>query len=145
MNIVRELLRKHDIQQKQLAIELGVSNPTVSDWVHNRKDPSGKNLKKLAEFFGVDELVILGSSPTGTKQNKLFVPENPAISGKTETEQILNRIIEQLDQMPKTAEAKIVSYGMDTLPQDQRELIVKMVSAMYPDNFKVKGNNDDEA
>lgn len=60
MNIVRELRKKAGIQQKELAISIGVSRPTVSEWESNKKDPSGDRLKKLAEFFGVDELMILG-------------------------------------------------------------------------------------
>ena len=60
MNIVKELRKKKGIQQKELAIEIGVSRPTVSDWEANKKDPSGERLRRLAEYFGVDELVILG-------------------------------------------------------------------------------------
>ena len=60
MNIVKELRKKAGIQQKELAISIGVSRPTVSEWESNKKDPSGERLKKLAEYFGVDELVILG-------------------------------------------------------------------------------------
>ena len=60
MNIVKELRKKAGIQQKELAISIGVSRPTVSEWESNKKDPSGERLKKLAEYFGVDELMILG-------------------------------------------------------------------------------------
>ena len=60
MNIVRELRKKKGIRQKELALTLGVSQPTISDWEANKKDPSGDRLKKLAGYFGVDELVILG-------------------------------------------------------------------------------------
>lgn len=60
MNIVKELRKKKGIQQKELAISIGVSRPTVSEWEQNKKDPSGERLKRLSEFFGVDELVILG-------------------------------------------------------------------------------------
>jgi repressor LexA len=60
MNIVRELRKKKGIQQKELALTLGVSQPTISDWEANKKDPSGDRLKRLADYFGVDELVILG-------------------------------------------------------------------------------------
>lgn len=60
MNIVRELRKKKGIQQKELALTLGVSQPTISDWEANKKDPSGDRLRKLADYFGVDELVILG-------------------------------------------------------------------------------------
>lgn len=60
MNIVRELRKRKGIQQKELALIIGVAQPTVSDWEKNKKDPSGERLKKLAEYFEVDELVILG-------------------------------------------------------------------------------------
>ena len=62
MNIIRELRKKAGIQQKELALEIGVSIPTVSEWENGKKDPSGDRLKRLAEYFGVDELVILGVS-----------------------------------------------------------------------------------
>ena len=72
MNIVKELRKKAGIQQKELAIEIGVSNPTVSEWENGKKDPSGERLKRLSEYFGVDELVILGRMPpAGT-----FLPIN---------------------------------------------------------------------
>ena len=48
MNIIKELRKKKGIQQKELAIEIGVSRPTVSDWESGKKDPSGDRLKKLA-------------------------------------------------------------------------------------------------
>ena len=140
MNMVRELRIKKGIQAKQLALDIGVSNATVSDWEHGRKNPTGERLKKLADYFGVDEGFILGY---GMEKPNLFVPENPAISGKTETEQIIERLLDKLGQMPKTTEAKAVSYGMDTLPKEQRELILNMVTAMYPNTF-TKGNNDDD-
>lgn len=60
MNIVKELRRKKGIQQKELALSIGVSRPIVSEWESGKKDPSGERLRKLAEYFGVDELVILG-------------------------------------------------------------------------------------
>ena len=60
MNIVKELRRKKGIQQKEFAIDIGVSSPTVSAWETGKSDPSGKHLKKISEYFGVDELTVLG-------------------------------------------------------------------------------------
>ena len=125
MNIVRELRKKAGIQQKELALEIGVAQPTVSEWEMNKKDPSGERLKKLAEYFGVDELEILG-------RGKLFVPEDPKTAGKSETDQIIERLLKQLESQPKTAEARIVSGGMDKLPKDQREKVLKIFCALYP-------------
>lgn len=115
MNIVKELRKAKGIQQKELAISIGVSRPTVSEWESNKKDPSGERLRKLAEFFGVDELVILGKGIVNLTENT---------------------------EIPKTPEARFVSAGMDDLPKEQREMIINMLCAMFPDKFK-KGEEDE--
>lgn len=60
MNRVKELRERRGLQQKQLALEIGVSRPTVSEWEHGKKDPSGERLLKLAEFFNCEPGTILG-------------------------------------------------------------------------------------
>ena len=68
MNIVRELRLRAGMQQKELAFAVGVARPTVSEWEHGKKDPSGDRLKKLSEIFGVDAGVILGFPSTSPDQ-----------------------------------------------------------------------------
>lgn len=122
MNIVKELRKKKGIQQKELAISIGVSRPTVSEWESNKKDPSGERLKKLAEFFDVDELVILGKGVVDL--------DHP------ETEKIKQMILERLkESQPKTEEARFVSIAMDKMPQKDREKAVNVLKAMYGDYF----------
>ena len=87
-----------------------VSCPTVSEWETGKKDPSGDRLRKLAEFFQVDELDILGRG--------MFVRE----------------------RTPITNEARIVSGGMDKLSQQQREQVLNVFKAMFPDVFNNEGN-----
>ena len=119
MNIVKELRKKKGIQQKELAISIGVSRPTVSEWESGKKDPSGDRLKKLAEFFEVDELMILGKG-------------------------IVDISHEPPDQ-PKTEEARILAKGIDKLPQEQREQALAVIRAMfakYQDYFE--GENADD-
>ena len=94
MNIVRELRKKKGIQQKQLAFEIGVSCPTVSEWESGKKDPSGERLKKLAEFFQVDELEVLGKGID--RERVLLSEEAQIISGG-------------IDQMPKEQRQKILT------------------------------------
>ena len=141
MNIVRELRIKKGIQQKELALELGVSSAAVSNWEKGRSDPSGERLKKLAEIFGVDELVILGQGSFVPDRPGLFVPTKPEIAGKSESEQIIERLLSNLEGQPKTAEARIVSAGMDRLPKEQREQILNVIRAMYPSQFKKEGDD----
>ena len=102
MNIVKELRKKNNIQQKELALIIGVAQPTVSEWETGKKDPSGERLKKLADFFQVDEIAILGKG----------------------------NIISS-DGSPKTPEARIISGGMDKMTKDQREQVLAVVKAMF--------------
>lgn len=145
MNMVRELRIKKGIQAKQLAIEIGVSNATVSDWEHGRKNPTGERLKRLAEYFGVDEGFVLGYGLD--KQDNLFVPENPASSGKSETDQIIERLLEKLDNQPKTAEARILAKGVDRLSPEQREQALTVFRAVFANHsdFFEKGNDSDDS
>lgn len=105
MNIVKELRKAKGIQQKELAISIGVSRPTVSEWESNKKDPSGERLRKLAEFFGVDELVILGKGVVDLAHD---------------------------ESIPKTPEARILARGVDNMPQEQREQLINVFRAVFP-------------
>ena len=150
MNIVRELRMSKGIQQKELAIEIGVSNATVSDWEHGRKNPSGERLRKLADYFGVEPNVILGTSGQSEEMKlNLFMPEDPKVCGKSETEQIIERLLQHLDDQPKTAEARILSKGIDQLPKEQREQAVNVFRAMFSPKYehlftKEKEGDDDD-
>lgn len=134
MNIVKELRKKKGVQQKELAIEIGVSRPTVSEWESNKKDPSGERLKRLAQYFEVDELVILGKSVVDLNN-----PQN-----LSEAEQIKKMLLEKLGTPPKTDEAKIISKGIDRLPKAQREQALAVVKAMFSQYADYFQKGDDE-
>lgn len=144
MNNVRQLRLKKGIQQKELAIEIGVTNATVSDWEHGRKNPSGERLRKLSEFFGVEPPVVLGREQ---QSQNLFVPEDPAVCGKSETDQIIERLIEKLDSQPKTEEARILAKGVDRLPKEQREQALSVFRAVFQNHAEdfTKGTDSDDS
>ena len=107
MNIVKELRKKTGIQQKELAITIGVSRPTVSEWEKNKKDPSGERLRKLAEYFGVDELVILGKG-------------------------VVDLTKEQTAQhIPQTKEAKIFAIWADNTTEEKRKEAYRIMNAIF--------------
>lgn len=107
MNIVKELRKKKGVQQKELAIAIGVAQPTVSEWEANKKDPSGDRLRNLAKYFEVDELVILGKCLSDT---------DPGI-------------------VPKTEESRIISECVDRMPQEDREKALAIFKAAYANYF----------
>ena len=134
MNIVKELRKKKGIQQKELAIEIGVSRPTVSEWESGKKDPSGERLKRLAQYFDVDELVVLGKNVVDLNN-----PQN-----LPETEQIKKILIEQIGTPPKTDEAKIISRGIDRLPKEKREQALNVLNAMFSQYEDLFQKGDDK-
>lgn len=48
MNIIARYLEQSGTTQRQLSVELGVSQPTISDWARGEKIPYGDNVRKLA-------------------------------------------------------------------------------------------------
>lgn len=60
MNRLKFLREKSGKAQKELAIDLCVSQPTISDWEVGRKTPSSKSAARLADYFGVSIDYLLG-------------------------------------------------------------------------------------
>jgi len=64
-NNILEARQASGLSQKAVAITLGVSAPTVSDWEHEKKYPTAENLKQLSDLFSVstDYLLHRSNSP----------------------------------------------------------------------------------
>ena len=141
MNNVRELRKKMGIQQKELALEVGVSNATVSDWEHGRKNPSGERLTRLAEFFGVDKQTVLGQGETVQLNTSSAVDQKT--NGLSETEQIIEHVLKRLNvptSQPQTNEARMLAIDVDKMPQEQREQALNIIRTVFAKYIK---NGDD--
>lgn len=60
MNRIYECRERLNLSQKQVAMEIGVKPPTVSQWESGIKNPSRQNVAKLALLFGVSSDYLLG-------------------------------------------------------------------------------------
>ena len=79
MNNIKKAREAAGFSQKQVALTLHVSAPTVSDWESGKMNPSVTNLKELARLFKVSTDYLLGQTddsmflePNG---NKLYSPK----------------------------------------------------------------------
>jgi transcriptional regulator with XRE-family HTH domain len=63
------LIEKHGITKNKLAVETGISSGLIGDWVAGRKEPSLKNIVKIAEYFNVSIDYLVGRTDN-TKVNK---------------------------------------------------------------------------
>ena len=77
MNRIKLLREARNIDQKVLAIDLGVSQPTISDWENGKKQPSSKSAAKIADYFNVSIDYLLGrdNSPRPlTEKKRVKIP-----------------------------------------------------------------------
>lgn len=74
---IKQLREEKNIEQKQLARDLQVSQPTISDWETGRKKPSSKSVEMLADYFGVslDYLLERSENRRPDKENSPSVEE----------------------------------------------------------------------
>ena len=60
---LRDLRRRRGMSQQELALALGVSKQTISNWEVGRKVPRMKTVEKIANIFGVSRNSILAGLP----------------------------------------------------------------------------------
>ena len=79
MNRIKELRKKANMNQKELAAQLGVGQNTLSGWESGKHQADNENLFKMADFFGVSVGYLLGkeneSKITDTTDDTIDVQE----------------------------------------------------------------------
>lgn len=51
--LLKQVIKSKGVKQKWLAMKIGVSEVTVSNWVKDKSTPSKKNYEKLSELLNV--------------------------------------------------------------------------------------------
>lgn len=111
---IADLRRARGMNQDELAELALLSRISIARYETGKIEPGAKALGRIADALEVSTDVLLGRSDE---------PAQPA-------------------ERPRTNEARTVSAGMDELPQEQRQMILNMVRAMYPNVFDRKGKDD---
>ena len=117
---LKEIREARGISQRQAALGLNLSPTVYNRYENGIREPSNAMMLLIADYFGVTVDQLLGRDP-------IDIDKHPN------------------DAKPRTVEARIVSFGMDQLPQEDREKLLAVIRAMYsnkPELFK-KGNDDD--
>lgn len=115
-------MKEKKMSQNRLAKAAQISQSGLSSIISGAVSPKEVTLSAIAKALDCNVSELMGEKEMRQDiQEKLF------------------------PNIPRTAEARTVSAGMDELPPEQRQLIVNMVTAMYPDVFKkTKGMVDDD-
>lgn len=138
--------------QKEIAITIGVSGPTVSEWESGKKTPSGKNLIALSNLFGVSTDFLLGNdnnnSTTSSKGIKIPVLGRVAAGIPIEAiEEILD--YEEIDEaMAKTGDffaLRIAGSSMEPRMKEGDVVIVRQQDDVESGEIAIVIVNGDEA
>jgi len=95
---IKKIRKEKGLQQKKVAIELGIDQSNYNKMENNKREPSLEILNKLAGLFGVSVDQILNSD--------MAVPAEVTVEDKTTVEQV--RLIQQLDEGDKQTVFKII-------------------------------------
>ena len=118
---IRELRKARGLNQDQLAELSSLNRVTVAKYEAGRVEPGAQALSRLADALDVTTDVLLGRYEEETDGTEKEPPSSP-----------------------KTLEARIVSFGMDQLPQSEREKILSILQTMYNNNPDIFRRNDDD-
>lgn len=69
-NNIAKLRKERGLNQKELGEEIQVAQTTVSGWETGKNEPSGEDLGKLSNFFGVNIGYILGREKRRNLKNE---------------------------------------------------------------------------
>ena len=111
---IAELRRDRGINQEQLAEMALLSRVTIAKYESGRVEPGAQALSRIADALEVTTDTLLCRSEETTEMNN----------------------------KPKTIEARILANGVDKMPKEQREQALNIMRAVYVDAFK-KGDEDE--
>lgn len=102
MNRIRETREGKGLSQKQVAIEVGVKSPSVSNWESGKTTPTPENYIAMARLFDVSVDYLLGREDAPK-------PPAPPIDPHTyyaekfgpETQRIVDDLLARLQAMPE--------------------------------------------
>lgn len=109
---IKEIRKKHYLNQTQFANRIGVTQSAVSQWENDLTRPNSYQLEAIASAFNlsIDELLV-------------------------------DNIKESVPGTPKTVEARLLAKGIDEMPEAQRKAIMSMMTGLYPGIFE-KGTEE---
>lgn len=104
---IKDIRRRNYLNQTAFAMKIGVTQGTVSQWENGLIKPSSEQLLSISRAFNIsiDDLL----------KGEDIKPEQAGV--------------------PRTAEAKIISEGIDRMPQGDREKALSIMKTVYAEYF----------
>lgn len=133
-NVIKTMRLSRNMTQAELAKAIKRSQSTIGMWERGEREPDLEAQEALADAFNVPI-------------SSFYTDHNEPKAGNLDsdfTDRIINAISDAI--IPRTVEARIVSFGMDQLSQEERERLLATIRAMFsnrPELFALKKGDDD--
>lgn len=120
---IRRLRKERDMTQEELGEAIGVQKAAINKYeIGTVVNLKRSVIMKISDIFGVNPIWLMDDNEGWP----------PMLESRKER-----------PFAPKTPEARILAKGIDSMPQEQREAIITMMTGLYPNVFK-KGPEDDD-
>ena len=115
---LREMRKRIGYSQAQTARKLHITQGAISQWENDLTIPSVDQLVAIARLFGTTVDELLGGECSGN---------------------------DAYNEAPKTPEARMLAAGVDQMPKEERERVLKMVRLMFEHTEYFVGMEGDDA
>ena len=105
-DVIKEIRKKHYLNQSAFAKKIGVTQSAVSQWENDMTRPNSYQLQAIASAFNIS------------------------------IDELLDDKITETDDSPKTPEARLLAKAIDKMPEAQRKAIINMMEGLYPGQFE---------
>ena len=121
---LRELRKKFGLTMKELGIEIGVAESTISQYETGKRQPDYETLLKLSEYFGVSVDYLLG------REIKEKTPSKIGEGHRPPDEETL-RLLEILEDRP---DIRYLAAASEKATPEHVEATARMFDELYGGN-----------
>ena len=119
---LREIRKKNGWTQEQLAKKLNTTKQVISKYENSQRSPNIYIAREYADVLGVSLAEMLGQEVTAEETAEIVSVATKAT-------------------VPITSEARILSAGVDRMPEEERKKLLQMVELMFDQYFKGDDDN----
>lgn len=134
---ILNLIIKNEIEQKDLAVALGVSEATVSSWVNGTRIPRMGTVNKICKYFGVPRSAILINSQLANEAPAVVTSEMFSAITKAVGKAMDERGVPTHGQLPEYYDSEAVRIVTDRLRTNpEYSALFKAASNLKPEDVE---------
>lgn len=138
---LQRYLSEREKSQKELAAIVGVSAPTVNEWLKAKKYPRIDKIEKMANYFGVLKSDLIEDKEKNT--NDFYTDEE--IGTKIKEARISKKLTQsELGAMLGVTESTVTRWENGAIKNIKRDMLQKIAETLDIPPFPLMGFKDDD-